>query len=132
MKAETVIKTLLEASIDLVALVGTRIYLDTRPEADVLPAVVFELISDRPDTLARPGLNGEMCTARMQVNCLGRTAEATIAVREAVKAACHLQYGVIGGVSLTACLQDQCGADSYDPLVDIYTKPVDFILRYLR
>jgi hypothetical protein len=132
MKAETVIKSLLDASVDLTALVGTRIYLDTRPEADLLPAVVFELISDRPDTPAFPGTNSEMCTARMQVNCLARTAESAVALREAVKAACHLHYGVINGIAVTACLQDQCGADSYDALVDIYTKPVDFILRYLR
>ncbi len=132
MKAETVIKTLLEASAELVALTGTRIYLDARPEADPLPAVVFELISNRHDQPAFPGMGSELSTARIQVNCLARTAEEAVALREAVRAACHVQSGVIGGVSVVANLADIAGPDSYDPLVDLYTKPIDFILRYLR
>lgn len=132
MKAETVIKTLLESAAPVVQLAGQRIYLDARPEADPLPAVVFELISNRHDQPAFPGMGSELSTARIQVNCLARTAEEAVALREAVRATCHVQSGLIGGVTVVMNLADIAGPDSYDPLVDIYTKPIDFILRYLR
>jgi hypothetical protein len=132
MKAETVIKTLLESAAPVTALVGQRIYLDARPEADPLPAVVFELISNRHDQPAFAGMGSELSTARIQINCLARTAEEAVTLRESVRTACHVQSGVIGGVTVMANLADISGPDSYDALVDIYTKPVDFILRYLR
>lgn len=132
MKAETVIKTLLESAAPVVQLAGQRIYLDARPEADPLPAVVFELISNRHDQPAFPGMGSELSTARIQVNCLARTAEEAVVLREAVRTACHVQSGVISGVTVMANLADISGPDSYDPLIDIYTKPIDFILRYLR
>ena len=130
MKAEQAIYALLNSSTVLTALVTNRIYLDTRPEADPLPAVVFELISDRQDNacLGEP----EKATARIQVNCLGQMAEDAVNVREAVKTACHNQSGVFGGVTVLACLQEGSGADSYDELVNIYVKPMDFTIHYLR
>lgn len=130
MRAETVTKTLLEAATALTALVSTRIYLDTRPEADPLPAVVYEIITDRQDN-ARIN-EKEKCTARVQVNCLARTAEAAVAVREAARIGCHNKSGSVGGVEVISCFQDGAGGDSYDPLVDIYTKPIDFVIHYLR
>lgn len=130
MRAETVISTLLNASSALAALVSARIYLDTRPEADPLPAVVYELISDRQDNSYAN--EKERCTARMQVNCMDITAEGAVAVREAARVACHLKSGTIGGIQVITCLQDSAGADSYDQLVDIYNKPIDFIIHYLR
>ena len=130
MKAEQAIYALLNGSASLAALVAARIYLDTRPEADPLPAVVFELISDRQDN-ARQG-EPEKATARIQVNCLGQMAEDAVNVREAVKAACHNQSGTFAGVTVLACLQEGSGADSYDELVNIYVKPMDFTIHYLR
>ncbi len=130
MRAETVINTLLTGSTSLTALVGTRIYLDTRPEADPLPALVYNLISDRQDN-ARQG-EKETVTARVQVNSFSRTAEEAIAVREQVRLACHLKAGSLGGIQVVACLEDSSGGDSYDHMVDIYNKPMDFIIHYLR
>ncbi len=130
MRAETIINTLLNASSSLAVLVSTRIYLDTRPEADPLPAVVYELISDRQDNSSPD--QKERCTARMQINCMDLTAEGAVAVREAVRLACHNQAGDIGGFTVVDCLQDGAGADSYDQLVNIYLKPIDFVIHYLR
>jgi hypothetical protein len=130
MRAETIIYTLLGNSTGLAALVSTRIYLDTRPEADPLPAVVYELISDRQDN-ARIG-EFEYVTARIQVNCLGQMAEDAVNVREQVRLACHNKSGVIGGCTVVYCLQDSAGPDSYDELVNIYAKSIDFIVHYQR
>lgn len=130
MSAEKVTQTLLNASAELVALVGTRIYLDTRPEADPLPAVTYETISDRQDSTEQSGK--EKVTARVQVNCMGNTAESAHAVREAARKAMHKAGGTIGGIQVVQIVNDGAHGDSYDPLVDIYTKPVDFIIHYLR
>ncbi len=130
MRAETILYALLGASSGLSALVGTRIYLDTRPEEDPLPAVVYELIHEKQDD-ARTG-ERETVTARLQVNCLAAVAEDAVAVREAVRIACHNQSGAIAGHTVIACLEESAGPDSYDHLVNIYAKPMDFILHYLR
>ena len=130
MRAETILYALLNASSGLAALVGTRIYLDTRPEEDPLPAVVYELIHEKQDD-ARTG-ERETVTARMQVNCLATVAEDAVDVREQVRLAAHNRSGVIAGVTVIACLEESAGPDSYDHLVNIYAKPMDFIIHYLR
>ena len=130
MRAEAILYSLLNASSGLAALVGTRIYLDTRPEEDPLPAVVYELIHEKQDD-ARIG-ERETVTARMQINCFGAIAEDAVNVREAVRLACHNQSGAIAGYTVIACLEDAAGPDSYDHLVNIYAKPMDFIIHNLR
>ena len=130
MRAESILYALLGASSGLAAQVGPRIYLDTRPEEDPLPAVVYELIHEKQDD-ARTG-ERETVTARLQVNCLAAVAEDAVAVREAVRIACHNQSGAIAGHTVIACLEESAGPDSYDHLVNIYAKPMDFILHYLR
>ena len=130
MRAESILYALLNASPGLVGLVGTRIYLDTRPEEDPLPAVVYELVHEKQDD-ARTG-EREAVTARMQVNCLAAMAEDAVDVREQVRLAAHNRSGVIAGVTVIACLEESAGPDSYDHLVNIYAKPMDFILHYLR
>ncbi len=130
MKPELAIYGLLNASNSLATLVGTRIYLDTRPEADPLPAVVYELISDKQDN-TRSG-EPETARARLQVNCLGQMAEDAANLREAVRLACHNQSGTFNGVTVISSLQAGTGADSYDELVNIYVKPIDFMVHYLR
>ena len=130
MRAEAILYALLNVSPGLAALVGNRIYLDTRPEEDPLPAVVYELVHEKQDD-ARAG-ERETVTARMQVNCLAAIAEDAVNVREAVRLACHNQSGVIAGYTVIACIEDSAGPDSYDHLVNIYAKPMDFIIHYLR
>jgi hypothetical protein len=130
MTAETVMITLLNGSSALAALVGERIYLDMRPENDALPAVVYVLVSGKPDN-SYPDVTIPN-RARIQVNCMDLSSEGAVAVREAVRSACHAMSGVIGGVSVVDCIQDGEGPDSYDELVATYVKPIDFIIHYLR
>lgn len=128
--AEQVIYTLLNASTALAGSVGTRIYLDTRPEADPLPAIVYSLIGDKPDASHR--IDPELMTARVQVTCMGSIADDLVTLRENVRLAIHNQSGTIGGVAVAACLQDSAGPDTYDELVDVYVKPMDFKIHYIR
>jgi len=130
MKPETVIYTLLNASSAIAAQVGAKIYLDTRPEADPLPAITFGLISDVQDG-ARP-IDPELVTARVQVNCMGNVADDLVNLRENVRLACHNRSGTIGGIEVVACIQQSMGPDTYDELVNVYLKPIDFKIHYVR
>ncbi len=128
MNAEKAVYAMLNASSAIAGMVGTRIYLDTRPEADPLPAIVYELISDKQDNT----LTGEqeLATARIQVNCLGNIADDLVTLREYVRVACHNQSGVFNGVNVVSSIRSGSGPDSYDQLVNIYVKSIDFMIRY--
>lgn len=132
MSGELVIKALLEAAAGVTALAGQRLYSGARPEGDPLPAVVWIEIHDapRPPIAGTPG--SEPCDARIQVNCLASSSAGVKALKDAVIAACHRQAGVIGGITVTAVLQDMAGPRSYDALVDTWQQPVDFLVHYLR
>lgn len=132
MRAEQIIKALLEAAPGVTALVSQRIYAVARPEGDPLPALVFVVISDAPRPPFDAAAGSEPCSARIQINCLGASVAAVKALAEQVRLACHLQSGTVAGHTVTAVLQDVAGPDSYDPLVDTYQQAVDFIVHYLR
>lgn len=130
MRAEAITYAMLNAATGLAALVGTRIYLDNRPEGDPLPAVVYELIHSKQDN-AKIG-EQEKVTAHMQINCLGQQSEDAVNVREQVRLACHNQSGIIGGYTVIDSIEDHTGGDSYDHLVNTYNKPIDITIHYLR
>lgn len=131
MIAETVIYSLMNGFAALTSLVGQRIYFDTRPEDDPMPAVVYELISDKLDYPYGAG-EQEQRTARIQVTSFGTTAEQALAVRQQVRLSAIQKSGVIAGYTVILIVDGGTGADAYDHLVDIYSKPMDFIVHYLR
>ncbi len=130
MKAEAAIYSMLNGSSAIAAQVGQRIYLDTRPEADPLPAIVYSLISEKQDN-ARLG-DIETVTSRVEVSCLGNTADDLVTLRENVRLACHNQSGQFGGTQVIYSLMDGAGPDTYDELVNIYVKPCDFFIHFTR
>lgn len=132
MSAELVIKTLLDASAGVAAIVSTRLYSGARPEGDALPAVVWEEVSDVPRPPIDITSGAEPMTARIQVNCLAASSAGVRSLKEAVIAACHKQSGSIGGIAVQSVLQDAAGPRSYDALVDTWQQPVDFIVQYVR
>jgi hypothetical protein len=132
MTAERIIYTLLTGNAGLVALVGTRIYYDARPEDDPLPAIVYSSISDTPTPPIDSTTGLEPCTARLQINCLATTAAARQQLLEGVIAALHKQSGSIAGNTTQAVLQSTAGPSQYDALLGIYSLSVDFTVHYLR
>ena len=131
MTPEKIIKALLEADAGVVALVGTKLYDQTRPEADALPAVVWELISDIAEAPIRAGAGTQPTAARLQVNCLATTIAAAKTLAEAVRTACHLQSGTIASATVMGTFCNR-GPSSYDNTVEIYMQPVDVVIHYLR
>lgn len=132
MRAEKVIKALLDAASGVAALVGTRMYAVTRPEGDSLPAIVWQQITDMPMPPINASAGAELARARMQVNCLGASPEDVKTVLEQVRLACHLKSGTLGGVTVVSVLQDVTGSDIYDSAVDTYSQSIDFSITYYR
>jgi hypothetical protein len=128
---EKVLKALLEASGPVTAEVVLRLYDQTMPEGDPLPAIVWQLISDVAEPPIQAGVNQQPTAARVQVNCLAHTSAQCKALAELVRSACNLQSGTIAGAVVLAIFCD-LGPTSYDPLVDIYTQPIDVLIHYLR
>lgn len=131
MNAEKITKTLLEAASGVTALAATRIYFDARPEADPLPALVYQVISDQPERPIDATPGSIPVTARIQINCLASTAEARSNLAEQVYMAGDRQSGLIAGITVMAVFPEK-GPSSYDALVDTYQQPVDFLIHYLR
>ncbi len=131
MSAEDISKSLLEASSAVTALVGSRIYLDARPEADPLPAIVYNLV-DENDELPVGAVAGQIPTlARMQINCYATTAAGRKALVDAVIAAGDRKAGSIAGSTVNYVLAEK-GPTSYSALVATFEQPVDYLIRYLR
>lgn len=131
MNAEKVTLALLEAAPGVTAIVGSRIYFDARPEADALPAVVYQVVSDTDRLPIKAGGGSVPATARIQLNCLAATAEARSALSDAVLQAGDRKSGPYAGVTVTAAIADK-GPSSYDALVATYQQPVDFVIHYIR
>lgn len=131
MNAEKVTLALLEAAAGVTTLVGQRIYFDARPEADPLPALVYQVVIDLPERPidATPGV--VPVTARIQVNCLAATAEARSNLAEQVYLAGDRKSGAYSGITVLAVFPEK-GPSSYDAMVDTYQQPVDFLIHYLR
>ena len=132
MHAEKVIKALLEAAAGVTALVSTRIYADELPESEALPAVVMLPISDTPQPPFDATAGSEPCAARIQVMCIADSKLGARTLREAVRVACHLKSGSIGGVTVSAVLQDVAGPLNWDRAAGVADQSIDFTVRYLR
>lgn len=131
MTPEKIIKALLDADSGVGALASTRLYDQTRPEKDPLPAVVWELISDIAEPPICAGAGTQPTAARVQVNCLAATIAAAKTLAQAVIAACDLQSGTIAGATVLATFCNR-GPSSYDREVETYMQPVDVLIHYLR
>jgi hypothetical protein len=131
MSAESITLALLEAAAGVTALVGSRIYFDARPEADPLPALVYQVISDgdSPPIDATPGSTPAL--ARVQINCLAATAEQRTALAEQVYQAGAKKSGEIAATHVQAVFPER-GPSSYDAMVETYQQPVDYLIHFIR
>ena len=93
---EIALRAKLLANAPLVAIVGPRITWTERPQGNVLPAIVLQVVADnRPqDFKARVGFRD----TRVQIDCFAATRSVVVSLREAVINALSVQ-GAIAGVS---------------------------------
>ena len=132
MRAEKVVKALLEAATGVTALTGTRLYAITRPESDALPAVVWSIVSDRTYSTVNQLAGPELMEARIELACMSETAGELKSLIEQVRLAVHLKSGTINGVQVVASVQDFAGPEQYDTALAIYMQSIDFMIDYYR
>ena len=80
----------------VLALVATRVYPGVRPQAEPLPAIVYNMISANP-SYSDDGEDG-IEEARIQLDCWGVTYSSAKTVARAVKAALSAFGGTVSGV----------------------------------
>lgn len=127
---EAVIAKLL-ATAGVAALVGTRIYPGSRPQASALPAVVMTVISKTP-SYSDDGEDG-IAEARVQLDCWGATYSSAKTLARAVTAALSAFGGTASGVvfhyialDLEHDIQEPgSGAQSYP-----FRTSLDFLVTY--
>jgi hypothetical protein len=86
------------------ALVGNRVSPGRRPQAGPLPDIVLTTISGAP-VYSDQGEHG-LASARVQIDCWGRTYTEAKAVARAVKASISAFVGSAGGVTFQYILRD--------------------------
>lgn len=130
MAAEKAIVSLLGAAGPVTALVGTRIYPLQVPQDAVLPALVFETISDTPLDRLDAAAAYNLVQARISVSVVASHYADVKAVLSAVRAACRYQRGLLGGVQVVSVLPDGTGPDLRDPDMALYSQSVDFLVTH--
>jgi hypothetical protein len=94
----------LKADPGVAALVGPRVYHETKPQSPTYPAICYAKSSvERYMTLAGPS---SLVKARVAVEVWARTSADMIAVGDAVKDALDGVTGSLGGLSIQFCEYD--------------------------
>lgn len=132
MRAEKVVKSLLEAAAGVTSLVGSRLYAVTRPESGPLPAVIWSMVSDVPYSTLNQAEGQELMEARIDVACQAKTAGEAKELLEQVRLAVNFKNGTINGVQVVAIVQSSTGPDLYDSVVEVYQQSTDFMISYYR
>jgi hypothetical protein len=132
MRAERVIKTLLEADSGVTGLVGTRIYAGQIPQQPTLPCIGFSKVSsiDVPPISASAGQN--IAQGRIQVTAFAADYPATKTVLEAVYQALRYRSGLIATVTVISVLPDVEGPDIYDPDLAQFYQSRDFLITHYQ
>ena len=130
MEAEAVTYALLSGAGAVTAIVGTRIYPDVLPIRQPSPAIVFGLVS----AVRSPALDAQASThlmrSRVQVNLISKDHGVTRTLRAAVLAAMQFQRGAIGGATVHSVMHAGEGPVSYDQDLDLYHRPLDFLITH--
>ena len=128
-RLEAAIYSILSTDLDIIALVGTRIYPLVLPQDATLPAITYARVSTERESafVTDPGLS----TARIQVDIWGISALSVMAVSEEVRSALHRYRGTIASVQI-----DESHIDNeilmYEPETEIYHIVLDFMILHLE
>lgn len=132
MRAERVIKTLLEATAGVTSVVGTRIYAGQLPQVPTLPAISYTKISsvDIPPISASAGQN--IAQGRVQVTVFAVDYPTTKTLLEAVYQGLRYRSGTIDTVVVISVLPDVEGPDIYDPELLQFYQSRDFLVTHYQ
>jgi hypothetical protein len=126
MSAIKVIRALLLADADVVAIVGQRVFAGIVPQGSALPLLQLREVS-RVERLTT-GLTEStvLVTARVQVTALTKTYGSQKALLQAARLGAGAHTGVIAGVPVRAITRELFGPDMSDLETEIYEQSRDF------
>jgi hypothetical protein len=132
MSAIKVIRALLLADAEVVAIVGQRVFAGIVPQGSALPLLQLREVS-RVERLTT-GLTEStvLVTARVQVTALTKTYPSQKALLQAARLGSGAHTGVIAGVSVRAVTRELVGPDMSDPETEIYEQSRDFKVIFIE
>lgn len=135
MRAEKIVKALLDASAAVAAIVGTRIYGGVAPEEEPAPLVVFRKAgAQRPQSedggLLDPEVEGQIVSAAVDVLCIAGEYPQLKALGEAVRQALAYEHGTVAGETLLGIEIADEGGDQYDPELREHGQVWSFEVRH--
>lgn len=117
MRAQAIVRELLNAHAGTTAMVGTRIWGGIAQQDAPAPLVVYRLIGSQPDEGIDPGsITADTATesAQIEVVHVARTYEEMLALGEQVRLALVYRSGTVAGYSLLGVNKDSEGPEEYD------------------
>lgn len=127
MRAEAVVKSLLEGYPGVTAIVSTRIMPAPLPDTLTLPAIAMRHIS----TTDLPTIDAQsygLTRTRIEVTAVTKTYPQQKQLLEQVRLALQYQRGTVAGYEVVSIVRDNVGPDLRDDDKKIFTQSVDFLL----
>lgn len=109
---------------------GGRVYPKYRPQGGALPAVVWDVISARPEPVINQSAGPALWTARVQYECVADSYAGLKSLIDELRAAVHLKSGTFAGFVVVSSLIDQYSADAANIDAGIYTQPADVLFTF--
>jgi hypothetical protein len=127
MRAEAVVKALLNAYPGVTAIVGSRIMPAPLPETLALPAIAMRHITTT-DLPTIDALSFALVRTRIEVTAVTKTYPLQKQLLEQVRIALQYQRGTVAGYEVVSIVRDNVGPDLRDDDKQIFTQSIDFIL----
>lgn len=130
MSAEDVIYALVSGAGPVTAIVGERIYPVVLAQGQPLPAIVYSLVTVTRPPAIDAAAPTHLARSRIQLDLMARDYPTLQALRAAVVAALQFQRGVIAGTTVHSVLHAGEGATQHDGELQVYYRPIDFIVTH--
>lgn len=127
MRAEAVVKALLEGYPGVTAIVSTRIMPAPLSDTLALPAIAMRHIS----TTDLPTIDAQsygLTRTRIEVTAVTKTYPQQKQLLEQVRLALQYQRGTVAGYKVVSIVRDNVGPDLRDDDKKIFTQSIDFLL----
>lgn len=118
MRAQAIVRALLNAHAGTVALVGTRIWGGVAAQDAAPPLIVYRLVGSLTDEGADPAGGTATEAAQIEVVHVASTYEAMLALGEQIRLALSWQRGTVAGYPLLGISKESEGPEEYDPQRD--------------
>lgn len=128
MSAEIIMKTLLQGSAAVTALIGDGLWIEEAPVGAALPLLILEQVGRVERRTVSRNEAKLLVTSRMQVTALAETYAQKKQLLAAVRQACGNVLGTVAGITGVCTRADVTGPDVRDNQRGISAQSQDFIV----